>query len=318
MISNEAKNQQTSPKLVKLPYSIIKIEGPDAEKFLQGQLSCDLTDLKLNTWTYGTANTPKGRMYWLFAVAKMNDHFLIRVHNEIAAQGLATLAKYKVFFKCDIEKLESYHVYGELYEEQKAPYAVVSAPTNMLEESSDGLRKKATPATLSSDVRTELWTEQELPFTQDERAIEAWFVGDCEAGIPEVYPSTLDTFILQQLNLQALGAVSFSKGCYTGQEIIARMKFLGKLKKKMYLFKVPTGSASSNINGLSAGNGIKNESGRKIGQVVRLHRESKLVTGLAVCDIASIESQKARVFFEDLSGESSDQQAIKLYELHYD
>lgn len=318
MINNEAKDQQASSKCVRLPYSIIKIEGPDAEKFLQGQLSCDLAALELNTWSYGTANTPKGRMYWLFAVARMSDHFLIRVHNDIADQGLATLAKYKVFFKCDMQKLERYYVYGERHEELKEPHAVLSASTNMLEEGSDGLRKKATPAILSADARTELWTEQELPYTQDEQAIEAWFVGDCEAGIPEIYPSTLDTFILQQLNLQALGAVSFNKGCYTGQEIIARMKFLGKLKKKMYLLKAPVSCASSIINGLPAGAGIKNESGRKIGQVVRLHSEIKQITGLAVCDIASIESEKTRVFFEDMNAESFDQHAIELHELHYD
>lgn len=317
MTSNDPMRQQTRATFprVKLPYSIIKVEGPDAEKFLQGQVSCDLAKLDTHAWCYGTANTPKGRLYWLFAIAKMSDHFLIRVHNEIVKQGLTTLSKYKVFFKCDIHILDTFNVYGETAQEAEQPPALLSAATNTLEECGEGLRKKATPASLNADTRTELWTEKDLPSSHEKEATEAWFARDCEAGVPELYPNTLDTFILQQLNLQELGAVSFNKGCYTGQEIIARMKFLGKLKKKMYLFTVPL---SDRIAGAAPGDPLVDETGRKIGQLVRLHSDQGKVHALAVCDIAAIESGLEKRLSVGAESTHAEGQSLQFSELHYD
>jgi folate-binding protein YgfZ len=94
---------------------------------------------------------------------------------------------------------------------------------------------------------------------------ETWFVLEAQLGIPELYSATQDHFILQYLNLQELGAVSFKKGCYTGQEIIARMKFLGKLKKKMYLLSSPSKDTAE------PGSDIYDKHSKKCGVVVRSH-----------------------------------------------
>jgi len=61
-----------------------------------------------------------------------------------------------------------------------------------------------------------------------------WSLLDVRAGLPALYPETMDSFVPQMVNLQAVGGVSFHKGCYTGQEVVARMQFLGKLKRRMY------------------------------------------------------------------------------------
>jgi len=64
--------------------------------------------------------------------------------------------------------------------------------------------------------------------------LNAWLLGQIRAGIGQVMPQTRELFIPQMLNLQAVGGVSFKKGCYTGQEIVARMQYLGKLKRRLY------------------------------------------------------------------------------------
>lgn len=280
---------------LKLPYTLIKIEGPDAARFLQGQVSCNIDTLTEGTWTYGTANTAKGRMYWLFVIARIGDTFWIRVHEDIADSGIQVLNKYKVFFKCDIIKASEYTVYG-LSEAYTEDARAVSEETLGYLRAADNVKS-----------RTELWSMQDLESSVSVDEQQAWFQEDCRNGIPEIYPETLDTFILQQLNLQELGAVSFNKGCYTGQEIIARMKFLGKLKKKMYRFS----SAQDLDCALTPGGHIFDSEGKKLGQIVRAHVDNGTLEGLAVCDIAYATDGKPAF----LSAEGT--APIDLKELHY-
>jgi folate-binding protein YgfZ len=72
-----------------------------------------------------------------------------------------------------------------------------------------------------------------------------WSLLDIRAGIPHVYPETTDAFVPQMANMQLIDGVSFTKGCYTGQEVVARMQYLGKLKRRMYLAEVTSSTAPS-------------------------------------------------------------------------
>lgn len=272
---------------IELPYTLFKVEGPDAAKFLQGQASCDIDSLAENSWTFGTANSPKGRMYWLFVIARIDGAFWIKVHKDIAESGVQVLNKYKVFFKCEITQQNDYAVYGIHSPFQHGGQSVA-------QETNGYLR-----AADSSARRSELWSNKELKASTNHSEIDAWLQEDCLHGIPELYPETIDSFILQQFNLQDLGAVSFNKGCYTGQEIIARMKFLGKLKKKMYGFKLDQNGPTEIIPGSK----IVNAEGRKIGDIVRAHGthgdDNASASGLAVCDISFIESGEPAFLADD-------------------
>ncbi len=84
------------------------------------------------------------------------------------------------------------------------------------------------PAEQAQTLRTRLGTELA------EADLNPWLLGQVRAGIGQVMPATRELFIPQMLNLQAIGGVSFKKGCYTGQEIVARMQYLGKLKRRLY------------------------------------------------------------------------------------
>lgn len=245
---------------VLLPYAIISVEGPDAEKFLQGQLSCDVAALALDEVTYGTANTPKGRMVALFKLCRQKDRFLIRLHQDCAAHFVQHLSKYQVFFKCSVSIRDDYCVLGMLghsdngSDETGAPHLLKSA--------------------LSDDLGlTELWCEQsQAPQSPRPEWVNYWHCIETLLGLPELYPATLEQFILQYLNLQHLNAVSFKKGCYTGQEIIARMKYLGKQKKEMVLFR------SQQPVQASPGESMRDTNSAKLGELVRIHYHKSLGT----------------------------------------
>lgn len=93
--------------------------------------------------------------------------------------------------------------------------------------------------------------------------------------IPEVYASTTGMFFPHDLNLPTLGAVSFTKGCYRGQEIVARMQHRGNIKRSLYLFQ-------SNANNIHAGDIVSNSDNEIVGTVVRTAKAENSITGLAV------------------------------------
>src|SRR5690606_34278298 len=106
------------------------------------------------------------------------------------------------------------------------------------------IRVPGTPA------RYELWTSRSEPTRAladaglPERPASHWELQEILAGVGEVVSATREEFIPQMLNLQSLGGISFKKGCYTGQEIVARMQYLGTLKKRMYLAQSPGPAAA--------------------------------------------------------------------------
>ncbi|MFT7185392.1 MAG: folate-binding protein YgfZ [Pseudohongiellaceae bacterium] len=246
--------------LIRLPYSFLTITGIDAEKFLQGQFTSDLATITNDTIQFSTVNTPKGRMYGLFKIVRIESGFLIRLESSTLEQFLKNITKYKVFFKCEIKIEEQLLSFG--YQ------ALTSNEKNLPQQNNELQRTGSEFISRLSDKQAlfEIWSS-DLSLDKITTALdpEIWFAKEAQLGIPELYAATQDCFILQYLNLHELGAVSFKKGCYTGQEIIARMKFLGKLKKKMYLLSSPIKEIAE------AGSNIYDDNGKKCGLVVRSH-----------------------------------------------
>ena len=265
----------TTPALA-LPYTFVSVQGLDAAKLLQGQISCDVENLDPVVPSFGTANTPKGRMYCLFRILPWEDGFLLGMHSSLAKSFMTRLQKYAAFFKCELTIETSIQALAiqEGNAQAKAGICVFHP--------------------FSGRGVQEIWTSEPLTEQSDSsELIDEWCVLNCLEGIPELYPETLEQFILQQLNLQDLGAVSFKKGCYTGQEIIARMKYLGKLKKKMFVI-----SSQTLKQAVKPGSDVLSLEGKKIGELVRLHfsRITNAYVGLAVLDIAYTEQYDSAKF----------------------
>jgi folate-binding protein YgfZ len=270
-------------QLTRLPYSFVSITGLDAEKFLQGQLTCDLASISEQSVQFGTINSPKGRMYGLFKIVRIENGFLIRLEPSTLDTFIANISKYKVFFKCEIK--EDVNLFAFAYTPLDGNTKVLPQQLSHLSH----IGSELISCTSHKQSLFEIWSHDlNLDKHTTNLSADTWFALESKLGIPELYAATQDRFILQYLNLQTLGAVSFKKGCYTGQEIIARMKFLGKLKKKMYLLASPTKQTSE------PGADVYDENGLKKGIIVRSHWSE--ITGsvsLAILSTSYSESEES-------------------------
>jgi tRNA-modifying protein YgfZ len=111
-------------------------------------------------------------------------------------------------------------------------------PETMLERTATRLRKYV----LRSKVKIEATAGADLPEAHPYRAPD-WRLAGIRAGLPQVYPETHEAFVAQMLNLDVLGGIDFEKGCYTGQEIIARTHFRGAIKRRMFRFECASSPA---------------------------------------------------------------------------
>jgi folate-binding protein YgfZ len=233
-------------------------------------------------------------MYGFFRIIKTdNSSFLLKCEPGIAETVIGTLNKYRVFFKCDLNPAPQYHCYGIVGAEQLTriqPSVTPGKQPNQVTRIPNGF---IITAINPKNPRYEFWSTQSINATTVPE--NRWALQEIQDGIPELYHSTGDRFIPQMLNLQELGAISFSKGCYTGQEIIARMRYLGTLKKKMYLL---TAQGQSD---LKPGADLYDEAGSKCGTVVRCADDGKQTWLLAVLNI-EFASQGNQAFGPDKTG----------------
>ncbi len=134
----------------------------------------------------------------------------------------------------------------------------------------------------------------------------AWQLLDILAGVPQIIPATAEEFVPQMVNYQALGGVSFKKGCYTGQEIVARMQYLGTLKRRMYLAKIDTAALPQ------AGDKLYiSSSEQSVGKIVNAERHPDGgAVALAVIQISSAEA-------EHIHWQSEQGEQLQLMELPY-
>ncbi|MCW3150008.1 folate-binding protein YgfZ [Stutzerimonas stutzeri] len=218
---------------------ILAVRGPDASKFLQGQLTCNLNYLNNETSSLGARCTPKGRMQSSFRILTESDGLLLAMASELLQPQLADLGKYAVFSKSRLsDETEEWCRFGLA----GGDGTLVSLGLDLPQTADQIVRSNGLIAIRLSDGRAELWakaqdakqTRLRLCAQLAEAPLNRWLLDQVRAGIGQVFGTTRELFIPQMINLQALGGVSFKKGCYTGQEIVARMQYLGKLKRRLH------------------------------------------------------------------------------------
>ncbi|MGE1153704.1 YgfZ/GcvT domain-containing protein [Pseudomonas kitaguniensis] len=222
---------------------VLAVRGADAAKFLQGQLTCNLNYLSDTQASLGARCTQKGRMQSSFRILLQGDGVLLAMATELLEPQLADLKKYAVFSKSRLTDESAAWVRFGL---SQADHALASLGLDLPAETDSVVRTETFIALRVSPGRAELWVPVEQVeavrnslATQLQHAdLNDWLLGQIRAGIGQVMPQTRELFIPQMLNLQAVGGVSFKKGCYTGQEIVARMQYLGKLKRRLYRLSV--------------------------------------------------------------------------------
>ena len=226
---------------------LLAVRGADAFGFLQGQLSNDLRELSQSHVHWSSHCSQKGRMLANFLVIRVGETFYLQLPAERVPDLLKRLRMFVLRSRVTIDDASDDLVRIAIAGDGAA--VALSACDLPVPEFENGLAIVGEIAVVrlpGPTPRIEI-IGPPVPLrahwdTLRTRAVhantDAWTLLDIRAGIPSIYNETADTFVPQMTNMQLIDGVSFHKGCYTGQEIVARMQYLGKLKRRMYVGEV--------------------------------------------------------------------------------
>jgi folate-binding protein YgfZ len=231
--------------------ALIRAHGPDAENFLQGQLS---NDIRLASDTQSQLSAycnPKGRMLAILRVYRRGEAFFLQLPASLLEPTLKRLSMFVLRAKVKLEAVGA-----------ELACVGVSGPqaTHLLEQAGvavpdqpDACRTQGPLSAIrlpgphprymvigAVTALIPIWTQ--LRSSATPVGTHAWDWLDIAAGLPCVLPETVEEFVPQMTNLELVGGVSFKKGCYPGQEIVARMHYLGRLKQRMVRGHLPDGA----------------------------------------------------------------------------
>ena len=223
---------------------VVSFQGSQARDFLGRQLTCDMAQVAPGKPAFGAWLTPKGRILALLRVIEHSSERFDAIVCAQLAEGL--LQRMRMFVMRDdvtINIDDEQSVVGlwgdctESFAAKQAPAA--SAPTSIVVATSPTLAMAVGSLDAIHAVFGDRLPQQSEP--------SQWRRLCIEAGLPQLEPATQEAFIPQMLNLDRLDAVSFSKGCYPGQEIVARTQHLGRIKRRMFIATVPTGELQRDV-----------------------------------------------------------------------
>lgn len=226
---------------------ILYVGGEDAREFLQNQLSNDISHIDANKAQLSSFSNAKGRMIAIFRVLQIEGGYLLIMPRSILQDVMQQLQQYVIRSQVVLADItDSFAMFGIssraglLPDDERFPAqlnqvyqsdSLICAQVN----SSEGLQRYLI---LSNDEAEAIELVTTLSNKLSISVADSWRLQEILAGIPTLYPPTMQAFVLQMSNLQMVDGVSFKKGCYPGQEVVARMQYLGKLKRRMYLASV--------------------------------------------------------------------------------
>jgi folate-binding protein YgfZ len=227
-------------------FGVLKISGEDAQTFLQNMLSSDVREVGESRAQLGSFNTAKGRMLATMLVWKNGADYFLHLPRGLTAAIQKKFSLYVLRSKVKISDAsdeiiclglagrEAEKLLGACF--PTVPQTIMSATQHegdsLIRLGAERFQIATTPQHAPS-----LW--QRLTATGAHAAGSAcWDWLTLRAGIPVVLPATQEAFVPQMANLELIGGVNFKKGCYPGQEIVARVQYLGKSKRRMYLAHV--------------------------------------------------------------------------------
>ncbi len=220
---------------------VLTVAGKDAAKLLQGQITCNINDVTETKSSLGALCNPKGRAITTFLLVKKSDDYLLILPKELLEPVKKRLQMYVL--RADVTLTDSSDelcLIGLSYSdtrmnESSSPESLFA--TTQQENISVNLSPDRSRCLIiaEADNARRFWAEQVSQQGFQPEDSEQWRYLDIISGIPWLTTETSEEFIPQMLNLDKLGGISFTKGCYTGQEIVARTHYLGKAKRAMFL-----------------------------------------------------------------------------------
>jgi folate-binding protein YgfZ len=242
----------TASAFGRLPHlGILRFSGPDAFSFLQGQISNDTNRLADRSSLFAAYSSAQGRVLALIYLLPHSSGIAAIVPRELLAPTLERLKKFVLRAKVKIEDAGDDLIVAGCYGEaalRTLGLPIPDAPGRYVEHNGIGT------ATVGAEGRrywvigpaadpTLALAPAPAPAagTGASQIERDWRLADIRAGLPQVYAATSEAFVAQMLNLDLLDGISFTKGCYTGQEIIARTQHLGRIKRRLFRLGLPNG-----------------------------------------------------------------------------
>lgn len=229
--------------------SVLRFAGPDAIAFLQGQVSNDTRRLADGFPLLAAYSSAQGRVVAVLHLLPHSSGVMAILPREIALPTLERMRKFVLRAKVKIEDLSDQYGVAGAYDASTLDLGP-AAGAAYLERDGFAVARVADGAQGTAPrywvVRRREADSAPPGGAAEHRAAErgaelAWRLADIRAGMPQVFGATSEQFVAQMLNLDLLDAISFTKGCYTGQEIIARTQHLGRIKRRLSRLRLPAG-----------------------------------------------------------------------------
>jgi hypothetical protein len=252
-------------------WALVSVQGPDSTTYLQGQLTLDLAQLADNDHSLAAHCDAKGKMWSDLRIFHYAEGYNYLLRRNVREQQIAELKKYAIFSKITITADDSRNILGVLGDQatehlQKKFSQLPTATQPVVIDGPTVLLLLPTPSDRYLIIAEQSVTDVLLESYADSIADQSlWLAADIAAGIPVIDAVNSEQFIPQATNLQALDAISFKKGCYSGQEMVARAKYRGANKRALYWLSAQSGQA------VAAGESLELQMGdkwRKTGTVL--------------------------------------------------
>ena len=242
----------------------IQVSGEDSQKFLQGQFSNDITEVTDSVYQYSSYSTNQGKVIAIFRILKNNQGYLLLINKDVAKYFIERLSMYILMSKVIIEEQKDCKIYGVLGKSANNILLNNILKENEYIKSSGNIilnnKNKYMPAATIIKIKSNNSESDELLQSEINVDYNVNELIDNLLLLPRITMATKETYIPQVLNLEDLNGINYKKGCYTGQEIVARTHYLGKIKKKIFLLE-------HNEKDIDAGDKIHDDDGELVGEI---------------------------------------------------
>jgi tRNA-modifying protein YgfZ len=219
----------------------IQVSGEDSQKFLQGQFSNDITEVTDSVYQYSSYSTNQGKVIAIFRILKNNQGYLLLINKNVAKYFIERLSMYILMSKVKIEEQKDCMIYGILGKSAEDILLENTLKANEYIKNSENIilsnENKYVPAATIIEIKSSNSQSDELLKSDKNVDYNVNELIDNLLLLPRITMATKETYIPQVLNLEDLNGINYKKGCYTGQEIVARTHYLGKIKKKIFLLQ---------------------------------------------------------------------------------
>ena len=256
--------------------STLSFSGSDAKDFLQGQMTQDINSISDQSYKMTSILNPKGRIIVTGLIKEFKGNIFFIISKDLSKDCVQWLSRY--ILRSDVKiSIEKNYIFGLNNENQKQLFKY------------DGNQQQLNISPISMDHSRCILLADDAVSLKD-KSIESineseWILSDIKRGLPILSKESSEKYIPQMINLDLLEGISFSKGCYTGQEVVARVQHRGKIKQRMFHI-----TAESNKSEIEHQSEIMHENS-KVGSLVNSIMNKNILHSLAVINIDDSEKK---------------------------